>query len=97
MKRYIKSSSELRQQLDSLVDAGRIPKDGAIYYVTNDNYIPLHAQPAEGYTKLEAIQRAQREVRECVKLFGGRPEDYTSDFHVIDQDFNRCPELDRAI
>lgn len=30
MKRYIKGSSELRQQLDSLVDAGRIPKDGAI-------------------------------------------------------------------
>ena len=67
------------------------------YYVTNEDLIPLHAQPREGYTKLQAIQRAQREVNECVDLFGGRPEDYTSDFHIVDDNFNSCPELDSAI
>ena len=67
------------------------------YFVTNEDYIPLHAQPAEGYTKLQAIQRAQREVNECADLFGGRPDEYTSDFHIVDDDFNRCPDLDRAI
>lgn len=67
------------------------------YFVTNDDFIPLHAQPSEGYTKLQAITRAQREVDECVKLFGGRPDEYTSEFHIVDSDFNHCPELDSAI
>lgn len=67
------------------------------YYVTNEDYILLHAQPAEGYTKLQAIQRAQREVRESANLFGGRPDEYTSYFHIVDDDFNRCPDLDSAI
>lgn len=67
------------------------------YFVTNEDFVPLHAQPSEGYTKLQAISRAQREVNESVKLFGGRPQDYTSYFHIVDDNFNRRPDLDTAI
>lgn len=67
------------------------------YYVTNDDLIPFHAQPADGYTKLQAIERAQREVKECVKLFGGKESDYTSYFHIMDSNFHYCRELDNAI
>lgn len=67
------------------------------YYVTNEDLIPLRAQPEDGYTKLEAIARAQREVDECVKLFGGKPENYTSCFHIMDDKCHYCKELDSAI
>lgn len=67
------------------------------YYVTDENLIPFHEQPADGYTKLEAIERAQREVKECAKLFGGKESDYTSWFHIVDNKFNWCDELDSAI
>ena len=67
------------------------------YYVTNDDLIPFHAQPAEGYTKLQAIARAQREVKECVELWGGKPSDYTSWFHIVDNNYHWCKELDSAI
>lgn len=67
------------------------------YFVTNNDFIPLHAQPSEGYTKLQAVARAQREVDECVELFGGTAADYVSYFHIVDNNFNHCPELDTAI
>lgn len=67
------------------------------YYVTNDDMIPLHAQPSEGYTKLQAIARAQREAKESAKLFGGDPKDYVSSYHIVDDKFNRCCDLDSAI
>lgn len=67
------------------------------YYVTNYDMIPLHAQPPEGYTKLQAIARAQREVRESAELFGGDPKDYVSYYHIVDDKFNRCVDLDSAI
>lgn len=67
------------------------------YFVTDDNLIPLYAQPAEGYTKLKAIERAQREVKECASLFGGTESDYTTFFHIVDSNFNYCQELDTAI
>lgn len=67
------------------------------YYVTNDDFIPFHAQPEAGYTKLQAIERAQREVKECVKLFGGQKSDYTSWFHIVDKNFYYCRDLDTAI
>lgn len=67
------------------------------YYVTNDDLIPFHEQPAEGYTKLQAIERAQREVKEAVKLFGGKESDYTSWFHMVDNKFHYHKELDSAI
>lgn len=67
------------------------------YFVTNDDMIPLHAQPPEGYTKLQAIARAQREAKECASLFGGKESDYTSYFHIIDSNCHYCKELDSAI
>lgn len=67
------------------------------YYVTNNDMIPFHAQPPEGYTKLQAIARAQREAEECVKLFGGKESDYTSWFHIVDNKFHHCEDLDLAI
>jgi hypothetical protein len=72
-------------------------KSNLRYYVTDHNLIPLTAQPAEGYTKLEAIERAQREVDECVRLFGGKPSDHTGAFHIVDSNFHYCEELDSAI
>ena len=67
------------------------------YYVTNYDNIPLHNQPESGYTKLQAIERAQREVKECVNLFGGKPQDYTNDFHIMDSKCNICYDLQSAI
>ena len=66
-------------------------------YVTREDYIPLHAQPPEGYRKLQAIARAQREVREAVNLLGGSASEYTDCFHIVDDNFEKCPELDRTI
>lgn len=67
------------------------------YYVCNHDYIPLHAQPENGYTKLQAIERAQREVYQCVKLFGGKIQDYTGCFHIMDSKFHVLKELDKCI
>lgn len=67
------------------------------YFVTNENLIPLYAQPPEGYTKLKAIERAKREIIECTSLFGGTESDYTTFFHIVDNNFNYCQELDAAI
>ena len=38
------------------------------YYVTS-NSIPLKAQPENGYTRLQAIERVQREIETDKKLF----------------------------
>lgn len=58
------------------------------YYVANEHNIPLHYQPDNGYTYLQAICRVQREMDECVKLFGGRPQDYIDSFTVLDNHFH---------
>ena len=39
------------------------------YYVLS-NSIPLRAQPENGYTRLQAIERVQREINNDLKLFG---------------------------
>jgi hypothetical protein len=67
------------------------------YYVCNFDNIPLHSQPENGYTKLQAIERAQREVKECVELFGGKESDYTGYLHIMDSKFNVLKELDNWI
>lgn len=38
-----------------------------------------------------------KEIAEYVKLFGGKPEDYTSCFHIMDDKMHYCRELDSAI
>lgn len=67
------------------------------YYVTNENLIPLHEQPQKGYTKLQAVERAQREVKYCIELFGGSFKDYKNYFHIMDSNFHYVEELDNAI
>jgi len=67
------------------------------YYVTNENLIPFHEQPAEGYTKLQAIARAQRELKSAVDLFGGKYSDYAGWVHIIDDKGHYHDELDSAI
>lgn len=67
------------------------------YYVADYNGIPLRSQPENGYTKLGAIERAQRECEECVSLFGGKIQDYTNDFYIMDSNLKIHPELQSAI
>lgn len=71
------------------------------YWVTDDNYIPLSNQPDNGYTKMQAIQRAQREAEQTVKLLGKRfgvtIQDTVKDYHIMDSDGNICHDLDNDI
>ena len=62
------------------------------YFIANENNIPLHAQPENGYTWLQAISRAQREIEECIRLFGGSFDDYKCFFSVLDSSFKEVPE-----
>lgn len=67
------------------------------YYISDNNGIPLSNQPKNGYTKLEAIERVQRECEVCVSLFGGKIQDYTNDFYIMDNNFKIHSELQNAI
>ena len=67
------------------------------YWVTDDNYIPLPNQPNEGYTKMQAIQRAQREAEQDAKLFKISMKDAVKEYHIMDADNNICHDLDNAI
>lgn len=67
------------------------------YFITNDDLIPLHAQPSNGYTKLQAIERAQREAQEETKLFNIPINESVKWFHIVDSNFHYCQELDSAI
>ena len=67
------------------------------YYIADHNGIPLSNQPENGYTKLGAIERAQRECEECVLLFGGKIQDYTNDIYIMDSNFKIHSELQSAI
>ena len=69
------------------------------YWVTNDDYIPISEQPDEGYTKMGAIQRAQREVERITnnKRWNVSISDASKLFHIMDSDGNICHDLDDAI
>lgn len=67
------------------------------YYVTNDSLIPIYGQPEKGYTKLQAIARAQREVDDCVKRFKTSYSECILWFHIIDNKMHYCKELDSVI
>ena len=71
------------------------------YWVKDSDYIPLSTQPENGYTKIQAIQRAQREAEEEVRLFGKRfgltISDAVKHFHIMDSNGNICHELDSVI
>lgn len=57
------------------------------YYVANKDGIPFHAQPENGYTKLQAMARIQREIKEDIRLFGGSFDDYKTWYTVLDRNF----------
>lgn len=67
------------------------------YYVTNPDLIPFHAQPENGYTKLQAIARAQREAEEASKSFDLPITETAKWFHIVDSNFHYCQKLDSAI
>lgn len=67
------------------------------YYVANCDLIPLREQPTNGYTKLGAVERAQRLAEHDAKMFD-EPISYTREFyHIIDETGHYCVELDDAI
>jgi len=67
------------------------------YFVVNDSMIPLYGQPENGYTKMQAISRAQREVEQCAKMFNISYFECASWFHILDSKMHYCVELDTAI
>lgn len=67
------------------------------YYIANENCIPLRSQPENGYTKLQVIARVQREIEECIKLFGGTFADHKRVFTILDSNFHEVDELYTAI
>lgn len=67
------------------------------YYVADDNYIPLREQPDEGYTALKAVERAQREAERAAKMFNEPISETRTWFHILDKNFNSCPELEKGI
>ncbi len=62
------------------------------YYVANDKGIPYHEQPAEGYTKLQAIARVQREIKFCIEWWGGQVKDYISWLTIYDKNFHEVTD-----
>ena len=64
------------------------------YYIANSNRIPLKEQPNNGYTKLQVIERVQREIEQCVRLYGGQFQDYKSDFVVLNNKFHEMDFMD---
>lgn len=67
------------------------------YFVTDDDYIPLHDQPNEGYTKLGAVERAQREAEANARLFKIPMSEAVKGYHIMDDEYNIIHELDSAI
>lgn len=67
------------------------------YYIANKNGIPYHEQPADGYTKLQVIARVQREIKECIKFYGGKFSDYKDWFLILDTNFHEVHDFDNAI
>lgn len=70
---------------------------GRFYVADGITNIPLRAQPENGYTWLQAIERAQREIEECIRLFGGRFQDYKGAYAVLDSNFCEVKEAQNAI
>ena len=57
------------------------------YYIANRDNIPYHAQPAEGYTKLQVIAAVQRYAKEDADIFGGAYTDYIHDYNILNDHF----------
>lgn len=72
-------------------------KESLRYFVTDDDYIPLKAQPENGYTKLQAVERAQREAEQASKLFKLPISDTAKWYHIMDSNNKILHDLDNAI
>lgn len=66
------------------------------YFVTDYNGIPYKEQPENGYTKLQVIERVQKEIENCIKLFGGNFQDY-KDWFIIKNNKFETIDLKNAI
>ena len=58
------------------------------YYIANQDNIPYHAQPENGYTKLQVIDRIHREAHTDASLFGGAYTDHIHDYRVLNSKFD---------
>lgn len=67
------------------------------YYIANKDGIPYHAQPENGYTKLQVIDAVHRYCIEDAKLFGGHYTDYIPDYTILDTKFHEATELYTAL
>lgn len=67
------------------------------YFVTDDDFIPLRNQPERGYTSLQAVERAQREASQDAKFFNISVSDAAKYYHIVDDELNHCPNLDKGI
>jgi hypothetical protein len=94
-----REANEWFADYEGLVDesCSRHIKESLRYYVTDDDYIPLKAQPENGYTQLKAIERAQREAEESARLFGLSVSETAKWYHIMDSNNNIVSELDKAI
>jgi hypothetical protein len=72
-------------------------KEGLRYFVTDDDYIPLREQPNEGYTELQAVERAQREAERSAKLFNLKVSETAKWYHIMDSNHKIRHDLDTAI
>lgn len=75
----------------------RESNDYGRFFVTDDDYIPLPEQPDNGYTKNQAIMRAQREAEQLARLFKEPISKTAKMFHIMDYKGNIRHELDTAI
>ena len=57
------------------------------YFVTDYTGIPYKEQPKNGYTKLQVIERVQKEIENCIRLFGGSFQDYKDWFIIKNNKF----------
>lgn len=67
------------------------------YYIATVDGIPYHAQPENGYTKLQVIARVHREAKEDARLFGGNYTDYLKCYTILDKNFREATELYKAL
>lgn len=58
------------------------------YFIANKDNIPYHAQPENGYTKLQVIDRIHREAVTDAFLFGGTYKDHIHDYRVLTTKFH---------
>ena len=67
------------------------------YFVTGESMIPFAGQPSNGYTEMQAVRRAQREVADASDYLGVPFSEAKNLVHIVDNNFCRALELECAI